>query len=339
MDNRRITRRSLLATAAAGALVPALSPLRAGAQTLRPLKVIAFPGGGSAWAIWAAQRQGFFAREGVAVQLSGTPGSVFQMTHLIAGDFDIAHTAADNVVAYSEGQGEVQVAGDTGLVAVMGGDNGFLHVVARQQYARYADLRGKRLGVEALSTGYSFVLRKILAINGLAPADYELVGAGAGSRRFQELVAGQLDGTIAGTPFDVIAENAGLHVFGPATEIIGRYQGAVGATRRAWAAANPGPLRSYIRAYVRALDWLYDPAHKDDAVALLAENTRLAPAVAQKTYGIMIDRASGYEPRAAIDLAGMQTVLNLRQEFGASRTPLGAPRDYVDLRAYRSALE
>lgn len=339
MDIRRVTRRTLLATAAAGALAPALQPLRAAAQPVRTLKVIAFPGGGSAWAIWVALRQGFFAREGVAVQLSGTPGSVFQMTHLIAGDFDIAHTAADNVVAYSEGQGEVQIAGDTSLVAVMGGDNGFLRVVARQQYGRYADLRGKRLGVEAVSTGYAFVLRKILAINGLAPADYELVGAGPGSRRFAELVAGQLDGTIAGTPFEILAEGAGLRVFGPATEIIGRYQGAVGATRRAWASANRGPLRSYIRGYVRALDWLYDPAHKDDAVAILVENTKLAPAVALKAYAVMIDRASGYEPRAAIDLAGMQTVINLRQEFGASQTPLGAPRDYVDLRAYRSALD
>ena len=339
MNIRRITRRSMLATAAAGTLTRVIQPRRAAAQTVRTLKVIAFPGGGSGLLILIAQRQGFFAREGIAVQVSGTPGSVYQMTHLISGDFDIAHTAADNVVAYSEGQGEVQIAGDTAVVAVMGGDNGFLHVLARPQYTRYADLRGKRLGVEALATGYSFVLRKLLALNGLGPADYELVGAGAGARRFQELVEGQLDGTISGTPSDVLAEAAGLRVFGPAIEALGHYQGAVCATRRAWATANRDALRAYIRAYVRALDWLYDPARKDDVMAILLQNNRLSPALAAKVYGIMIDRTSGYDPRAAIDLAGMQTVINLRQEFGPNKTPLGLPRDYVDLRAYRRALE
>src|ERR1700732_1339124 len=124
MNRRAFARGTALVSCAA------MWPRDASAQTLRKLRVIVFPGGGNGWPIWVAQRQGFFAREGLEVEVTPTPGSVYQMTHLISGDFDIAHTAMDNVVAYTENVGEVTFAGMNALVAVMGGDNGFLHVLA-----------------------------------------------------------------------------------------------------------------------------------------------------------------------------------------------------------------
>jgi ABC-type nitrate/sulfonate/bicarbonate transport system substrate-binding protein len=65
-------------------------------------------GAGSNLLIWAAQEQGFFEDESVSVELTNTPGSAFQLQNLIDGNFDIAMTAADNVVAYQEGQGEAE---------------------------------------------------------------------------------------------------------------------------------------------------------------------------------------------------------------------------------------
>src|SRR5215469_10375455 len=90
-------------TIAAAAFAPT-----AQAQNLQALSVIVFPGGFN-WPIWAAQEQGYFAKHGVEVKLTNTPNSVFQLTNLIDGKFDIGITAIDNVIAYMEGQGEVPV--------------------------------------------------------------------------------------------------------------------------------------------------------------------------------------------------------------------------------------
>src|SRR5712692_11077629 len=93
------------------ALIAAIAvavPSRAPAQNLQPLSVIVFPGGFN-WPIWAAQEQGYFATGGVEVKLTNTPNSVFQLTNLIEGKFDIAVTAIDNVIAYMEGQGEAPI--------------------------------------------------------------------------------------------------------------------------------------------------------------------------------------------------------------------------------------
>jgi ABC-type nitrate/sulfonate/bicarbonate transport system substrate-binding protein len=75
-----------------------LSLLPAAAQSLQTLSVIVFPGGFN-WPIWVAQEYGYFAKSGVAVTLTNTPNSVFQLTNLIDGKFDIAVTAIDNVIA------------------------------------------------------------------------------------------------------------------------------------------------------------------------------------------------------------------------------------------------
>jgi ABC-type nitrate/sulfonate/bicarbonate transport system substrate-binding protein len=331
-----MNRRELL-TAAAAASCAAAWPRITLSQNLRKLRIIAFPGGGNGWPIWVAQKQGFFAREGLEIELTSTPGSVYQMTHLIAGDFDIAHTAMDNVVAYAENLGEVRFAAPNALVAVMGGDNGFLHVLARPQYTTYADLRGKRLGVDALGTGFAFVLRKMLDQNGLHPGDYELVSAGAGAIRYQALVKGELDGVMSSTPFDIQGEAAGLHVFPPAIDVLKHYQGYVGITTAAWAAANAGETSAYIRAYKSALGWLYDPAHRAEAIALLADNAKIAPAIAEKIYGIMVNAKGGYEPRAGIDMAGVQTVIDLRKQYGGVQYSFGRPSKYVNLAYYRAA--
>ena len=43
-----------------------------------PLKVIVFPGGFN-WPIWVAQDKGFFKDNGVAIEVTPTPSSVFQL--------------------------------------------------------------------------------------------------------------------------------------------------------------------------------------------------------------------------------------------------------------------
>ena len=83
------------------------------AQTPTPppptaLRVIAFDGGWNL-PIWAAQRQGFFEAQGVAVQLSYTPTSAFLVNALLADRVDIALAGFDNVVAYQEDQGEAKI--------------------------------------------------------------------------------------------------------------------------------------------------------------------------------------------------------------------------------------
>jgi ABC-type nitrate/sulfonate/bicarbonate transport system substrate-binding protein len=319
------------------ALLALLAPLGTGAQAPAPLQVIVFPGGFN-WPLWAALEKGLFAAEGLDVKLTNTPSSAFQLQNLIEGKFDIGMTALDNVVAYQEGQGEATITGTPDLFVFMGGDNGFLRLVVVPEVRSYADLRGKELSVDALTTGYSFVLQKMLQTGGLKADEYSLVRAGGVLQRWDALREKKHAGTMLITPFEVLAEAAGFRRLGNAVDALGRYQGLVGAARRSWARENPGKLVGYIRAYRGGLAWLYDPASKAEALHLLQKNVRgMTPELAAKTYDVLLAPVGGFDRAAALDVEGARTVLKLRSEYGRPQKELTDPARYVDLSYYEQA--
>jgi ABC-type nitrate/sulfonate/bicarbonate transport system substrate-binding protein len=314
-----------------------MAPAPAVAQQLKPISVIVFPGGFN-WPIWVAQEKGLFDRNGIAVTVTPTPDSKFQLTNLIDGKFDIAMTAIDNVIAYMEGQGAAPTSQTPDIITFMGGDNGFLRLVTIPEVKTYEGLKGRQLSVDAMTTGYAFVLRKLLEKGGLKPSEIEFVSAGGVMQRFQALLEKKHAGTLLISPFEVGAEARGFNRLANADEALGRYQGLVGAARRSWAKDNEKDLVGYIRAYVAALDWLFDPANKLEALAVFRKNLpNMSEDLANKSYEIMLHPTKGFTRRAELDVEGVQTVLHLRSEYAEPRKPLGEPAKYYDLQYYNQA--
>jgi len=298
------------------------------------LRVIVFPGGFNL-PIWAAERQGFFEEQGVRVVLTPTPSSTFQMQGLAEERFDIAMTAFDNVVAYQEGQGEASIPPNPDMFAFMGSDQGFLSVIGGREVKSFKDLKGKKLSVDALTTGYAFVLRELLARSGIAEADVTFDRAGGALSRFQELLKGTHAGTILVTPFDLLAMNKGHARLAVAHEQLGAYQGVVAAARRSWAAKNEAALVGFVRAYHAGVEFLY--SNSEIAAALLVANVRaMTPALAKQTLEVLLDPASGFFRDVRLDSAGMQTVLALRSRFG--NVKLYDPQKYLDPSYRKKAL-
>lgn len=316
------------------AVVGSLLALAAQAET--PLRVIAFDGGWNL-PLWAAQRQGFFEANGVTVHLSYTPTSVYLITSLLNDQFDIALAGMDNVVAYQEGQGEANIADKPDLFAFLGGDGGFASLVAAPAAKSFADLRGKTVSVDAMTTGYAFVARELLARNGLAETDVTFVRAGGTANRYRDLLAGKHDATLLRTPFELLAHQRGFQQLATA-EALGAYQGTVGAARRAWAAGHTKELIGFLRGYRSGVEWLYDRANRDLVEAMLVANIRdMTPALAKQSYELLLADRGGITRDAALDLDGIRTVLQLRSRYGLPRKTLTDPAPYIDLSYYQKA--
>ena len=306
----------------------------AAAQT--PLRVIAFDGGWNL-PVWAAQRQGFFEANGVSVQLSYTPTSVYLITSLLDGKFDIALAGMDNIVAYQEGQGEAKIPDNPDLFAFLGNDGGFASVVAAPAVKSFADLKGKTVSVDAMTTGYAFVVRELLARNGLAETDVTFVRAGGTANRYRDLLAGKHDATLLRTPFELLVRQRGFNQLA-AAESLGAYAGTVGAARRSWALAHEKELIGFMRAYRSAVDWLYDRANRDIVEAMLIANIRdMTPALAKQSYDLLLADKGGITRDIALDMDGIRTVLQLRSKYGAPQKTLTDPAKYVELSYYQKA--
>ena len=309
------------------------------AQGPKPLEMIAFGGGGN-WPIWAAQEKGLFARNGIDMKQTFTPNSVFQIRNLVEGKFDIATTAFDNVVAYQEGQGETELPTTPDLFAFMGSYSGGLRLVTQPELRKYPDLKGKTVGVDAATTGFAFILYKLLAMNGVPQGDYKVERLGGTPARVQALMEGKIAATMITSPSELLPESKGYYRIGDTIKVFGAYQTSVGAARRSWAAKNGDQLVAFIRSYVAAIDWLEQPGNKDEAVSIYLKNLPKVPRpVAEKSYDVMFAGNEGFQKKAKLDLEGARMVLKLRSEFAKPQKNLTDPTKYIDESFYKKAVQ
>jgi ABC-type nitrate/sulfonate/bicarbonate transport system substrate-binding protein len=305
--------------------------------TERPLSVFVFPGGFNL-PLWTGIERGLFRARGLAVEPRYTTNSVEQITSLIDGTSDIGLTGFDNIVAYQEGQGEAELRREPDLFAFMGGDNAFLRLVVQPDIRSYADLEGRPLSVDAMTTGFAFVLRRMLAHNGISESDVQFERAGGVLQRFEALLAGKHAGTLLLTPFELLARRRGLHVLQPASAVLPHYQGIVGATRRGWARENADTLVGFIRGYLDALAWLFAPANRTAAIALMRQKVpNMDPELAAAACEVLLAPDQGFDPAARLDRAGILAVLSLRSEYGRPQKVLSEPERYVDTSYYERA--
>jgi ABC-type nitrate/sulfonate/bicarbonate transport system substrate-binding protein len=302
------------------------------------VRLIVFPGGWNL-PVWVAQEKGMFARNGVNVAVTNTPNSQFQLTGLIDGKFDIAMTAIDNLVAYREGQGAAPVDGSD-LVAVMGSDQGFLRLVSVPEVKSIAELKGRTLSVDALTTGYAFVLLEVMERNGLLLGrDYQTVSAGGGVQRYNALLEKKQAATLLIAPLDVMAQEKGFNRLADASQALGRYQGLVAGVRKSWADKNRPALVGFIRAYAEAVEWLYDPRNRAEAIAIFMKNTPNATQKSAETsFAVLTHPTEGLQRRAQIDLQGVATALQLRAKYAKPPKTLSPPASYYDPRYYDAAM-
>jgi ABC-type nitrate/sulfonate/bicarbonate transport system substrate-binding protein len=329
--------RVLLAIAALTACGEICTSASVAAQNLQAVSVIAFPGTGN-WPIRIAQEKGYFAQAGIEVNLTPTPNSVFQMTNLIDGKFDIGMTAVDNVIAYVEGQGEVAVSREPDLFVFMGGSPSIPALAAIPEVKSPQELKGKTLAVDAITTGYAFVLFDLLKRGGLELSEYRVESAGGTLARWQGMRERKYAAAILTSPFDLMAKANGFNVLQYARDVYGHYEESVAVARRAWAQANGQKLVAYSKAYVLAVEWLRDPINKDEAVSILRKYfLELSPELAAATYANFTG-PRGIVAKAQLDIAGIRKVLELRSEYAQPKKTLSDPSRYYDLRYYEAAI-
>jgi len=278
--------------------------------------------------------KGIFEKHGLRIELQFTPGSAKQREGLAAGAFEIAHAAVDNAVAM------VDVAGQD-VVIVTGGDSGMNEFIVQPYVKTLADIRGRTLLVDAPNTAYALLAKKLLAKRGLKDGvDYTVKPVGRGGLRYKAMLENEeYAAAVMNLPFSIQAVQQGKKSMGGLVDMLGPYQANGAFVLRTWAKANRAVLERYIAAYVESLRAALDPANKAEAVAKLAENLKISPEVAERTYQLLADPSFGFTPDARFDMEGFRNTLAVRAEVegGAGAKP-PAPEKYLDLSYYERAM-
>jgi hypothetical protein len=96
------------------------------------------------------------------------------------------------------------------------------------------------------------------------------------------------------------------------------------------AARQSRHARGYLRALAARVDWLYEPANRDEAIAILARETKLEPAIAKQTYDYYVGELQPFSRKLAVPDQIIQGTVKTLIELGDIK-PDAATARYVDL--------
>jgi ABC-type nitrate/sulfonate/bicarbonate transport system substrate-binding protein len=282
--------------------------------------------------LYVAEKQGFFARENVAVETVQIPGGTGNMVAALdRGEVDVTQTATPYLIqAVLNGSPAVAIAGTTA--------NPIYSLIAKPEIKDFADLKGKLIGLSLPVDTISISMRKLFALNGLGDADYrvkELVGTPV---RAACLKSGECDAVPLGQPDDLIAVKDGFRRLGLSTEAVASFQFEVIAARRDFAQTHAPAIIGFVSALADAFRFIRDPAHRDAAANAIVALTGTSDDIARSTLALYLDPDRGVMPQhAEIDLGGLGQVIAFMGEGGTIKPPLPAPEKFVDLQYLRAA--
>jgi ABC-type nitrate/sulfonate/bicarbonate transport system substrate-binding protein len=273
------------------------------------LRVSTFAGA-AALPIHVAHDRGYFARCGLDVELVETRSSNELMRGLVDGDYEVVHTAPDNVVAWHDRS-------DADIVAWIGLASGPVALAADPGIASVAALRGRRIAVDARQSGFVSILLRIFRDAGVGASEVELVPIGATELRFDALRERTVSATLLTLPWLLTARDEGFVLLTEQSKVMPRLQGSCGASLRGWLASHSDHADAYLRAVIASLTWMCLPASLAELRQLVRARFGIDERQADAVCAAFLDPLTGWPPSARIDPAGMEEVCALRQESDA----------------------
>jgi NitT/TauT family transport system substrate-binding protein len=274
----------------------------------------------STWPFLIAEQEGFFVKESIDFKriIGGNTTATTQA--LVGGSTDIAQMNLVNLLgANSAGADLVVIAGDSTVPIYT--------LIVHPSIKSYADLKGKRLAVTGPTDPLNYIFARMLAANGLTPADYELIGLGGAPQRLAAVQNGGVAGALVNQPSDFIALASGFNSLGLSTDYVDNFQYTIAGARRDWAQKNRPTVVRFLRVYLKACEFFYDPKNKEAAVRALAERTKSDKEEAEKTYALYMKTKKTIPRDGGVDVQGARKVAESWKDFGLPKAP--APVDSI----------
>lgn len=278
--------------------------------------------------IWVVQKQGFFDRQGLQVEVVLMRGAEKAALALVGQSVYVGMGSADAWVTAVESNFNVSIIG--GII-----NRPAFVLMARKGLKSYQDLRGAVIGVTNVSSGPAVALRYLLKAKGLEyPRDYKLIPSGPEPERVMGLSSGQMDATPLAVPSNFMAEEIGYNPIGLFLDAVD-YQVSVFAVNRAWAEKNRPLLIRFMKGMILGMRWLL--SNKDAAVDSLVKELKLKPEYARRGWEFFKEKGI-WDPQIDLNMKGMKTALQIYNEVNPTK-PAGPTEKYIDLSFGREAVK
>jgi NitT/TauT family transport system substrate-binding protein len=277
-----------------------------------------------------AQKKGFYAKEGIQVDLVSIGRADVQLQALVAGELHFANINADNIIIWDE-----RTNGNLKVAAGSSNSAPYL-LIGAKGIKKIDDLKGQRLGVASLTGGATSILLAYLKAKGLVhPRDFSLsIIAGGTPARLSALESNAIAGAVLGIPFADIAIDKGFNRLGDTTEVISNYQFNNININPTWAEKNRPAVVKFIKSHIQSLRWIYE--HPSEAAEFVTKEFGLQAQYARR--GIeYYTKNKVYPINGDVTLSGLKVNIEVQAQDGIIKGALPPPEKYIDLSYLRQA--
>ncbi len=258
--------------------------------------------------------KGFYADEDLEVEHHATQASKTQMGELKDGVWDVVHTHADNVFWWNEDN-------DADLLIVLAlPTEPNLILVVGPDIKSYEDLRGKTIAADAAESGFVTSLRVLMTRNGLTEYGKDYRFEEIGANRTQALREGRFPASMLNVGQENTLADVGFHVLDSIKHLYQNYA-TTATARRQWVHEHEPVLVRYLRAHMRAILWIEDPANAEEA----------------RQYQARATLVKGTPKPPPFAWEGIREMMDTRREAGLLRGAVD-PHRFAEDRYYREAV-
>jgi ABC-type nitrate/sulfonate/bicarbonate transport system substrate-binding protein len=299
---------SLVNTAQAG-LCCAMMMLGQAAQTAD--KIVAGTLGGQAplWPFYIAVHKGFFAAEGIDLELNFAHSGVAVIQQLTAGSLDVALSVGITEPIHAIDKGAplalIRVVGDAAPYVLMG----------KPGLKTIADLKGKTVSISRVGDISSVYFERMMAANGLNKGDYDVISAGVAASRYAALRAGVADAAWLLPPLNFHAAATGYITLGLAANYVKDLPFTGMAVLKRWAAAHVPVAKRLLSATDRSIAWFADASHRGEAIDLLVKVAHASTEDAEASYDYL-RRIEYFEPSSKVSRTKLRNLIELEKRAG-----------------------
>ena len=239
------------------------------------LDIAIISGAGYYIAGYLATDRGFLTQEGINGEwvVAGTPESI---RAVVSGSVPVGLIGGDgSLIAVTKGAPIREIGAS--LVKPT------YDVIGEKGMTGLADLKGKDVGVSSVASGTAVLARAFFRARGLQPGEYDLIVAGGNTERIAALQAGKVGAALLSDPGNFVSLEQGYTHLGNILEVIPDYDFSGWWANLPWAQQNPDVATRFLKAQIRAMRWLYDPANRDGVLAVLQERLKVSPTIVERS--------------------------------------------------------
>lgn len=264
-----------------------------------------------------AEYKGFFAAEDLQVIFHETTYAPDHNRGMAEGRWDLTLSSADTMIARTTTDGVdylLFMQAEEGLQAYLIGQPGITSI---QQ------LRGRVLAGDPGDSNLDLIRKKILRRHEIDENEYQIEIIGSSPVRLEAFLNRRVAAAMLTPPASDKALAAGGVLLANAEEYVPHWPLTCGWTLRRWLLSHRELVVRFIRAWVKATDWLLEPENRAESLRLIIEKEGLSQAAAEDAHRKVV-------PKARISPAALSTVIELRKEMGVYKPPYDPPQRFYD---------